>query len=179
MALNSRPASLDGAVHVLEDGASALRVNLPSASGGSQGDSVRALGITAGTGNGRYLVEGRINVLAQAVRTIFPLELEIGEARTAGGGQHAARLVVIRGGQVAGTTAIPFIGLRVSVQSGAAMINVLLPQQNGFGTPVLPTGTPVISVTGLLVQDPDVPGAWRIVPRGAGEVAFGPPPAGG
>ena len=179
MALNGRQSSVDGAVHVLEDGTSALRVNLPAASGGSAGDSVRALGTTAGTGSGRFFVSGRINVLAQSVRAIFPLEVDIGEARTAGGGQHAARLVVIRGGQVAGTSAIPFVGLRVSVQDGAETINVLLPQQNGFGTPNLPVGTPVVSIAGLLVQDPDATGAWRIVPRGGGDVSFGPPPAGG
>jgi hypothetical protein len=179
MALNTRPTSLDGAVHVLEDGVNALRVNLPAASGGAQGDSVRALGTTAGTGSGRYLVDGRINVLAQDVRPLFPLELSISEARTAGGGQHAARLVVIRGGQVTDTTTIPFVGLRVGVRDGGATINVMLPQQNGFGTPPLPAGTPVVSVRGLLVQDPDAAGAWRIVPLRGGDVSFGPPPAGG
>lgn len=176
MALNSRPASIDGAVHILEGGSSALRINLPSASGGSEGDSIRALGTTAGTGDGRYLVDGRINVLAQSVRALFPLELTIGEARTAGGGQHAARLVLIRGGEVTDTATIPFVGLRVSVQAGTETVNLLLPQQNGFGTPNLPAGTPLISAAGLLLQDPDVPGAWRIVPRGAGEVSFGSPP---
>lgn len=176
MALNGRQASVDGAVHVLENGTSALRVNLPAASGGNLGDSVRALGTTAGTGAGRYLVNGRINVLAQSVRTLFPLEVGIAEARSAGGGAHAARLVVIRGGQVTDTASIPFVGLRVSIEDNGATINVLLPQQNGFGNPNLPAGTPVVSITGLLVQDPDASGAWRIVPRSGGDVSFGPPP---
>lgn len=179
LALNRRSSSLDGAIHVLEGDSSALRVDLPSASGGSQGDSIRALGTTAGTGSGRHLVNGRINVLAQDVRAVLPLELSIGEARTAGGGRHAARLVAIRSGQVADTMTVPFVGLRVSVQDGTETINLLLATQNGFGTPNLPPGTPLVTATGLLVQDPDVSGVWRIVPLGSGAVSFGPPPPGG
>jgi hypothetical protein len=179
MALNSRGTSIDRAVHVLEEGFGAMRVVFPAATGGAPGDSVRVLGRTVGTGSRRYLSDGLLRVVASAVRLIRPLEVSVAEARTAGGGALDARLVIIQGGTVTDTVTIPFVGLRLTVGGAANGVHVLLPQQNGFGSPNIAPGRPVVSITGLLVPEDAPAQTWQIVPRGGGDVEFGPPPPGG
>ncbi|MEQ9568643.1 MAG: hypothetical protein RLN75_00515, partial [Longimicrobiales bacterium] len=179
-ALNRRGQSVDGAIHLLGHGGDAMRAVFPSATGGSEGDSLRILGRTVGQGAGRHLVDGRSLLLAQSVRAVLPLEVAVGQVSTAGTGELDARLVVIRNAQVTDTVSVPFVGRVLTVGVGDAEFEALLLSQNGFGAPIVP-GTPVISMAGLLVPDPDLAGAWQLIPRSQGDVQFGtpPPPPGG
>lgn len=175
MALNGRGSSIEGAVHVLEEGAGAIRAIFLAATSGSPGDSVRVLGRVSGTGVQRVLEESRLLVVAQSVRPILPLEVGFAEARSAGGGELAARFVVIRSGEVIDVATTPFVGQRVTVSNGTQPIDVFLPFANGFGAPV-EVGSDAVSVAGLLIPDPANPGSWRIVPRGPGDARFIAPP---
>ncbi len=175
MALNSRPSSVDGALHVLQEGDGAMRVVFPSAVPGAPGDSLRTLGSTVGSGSSRYLAGGWVAVLAQDVRPILPLQVSLDEARSAGGGAHDAKLVVVRTGVVSDTATVPFVGVHVTIADGPTTLTMLLRQQNGFGG-APPLGAPVNSVVGLLVPDPASPSTWRLVPRGQGDVSLGAPP---
>lgn len=180
LALNRRGQSVDGAIHLLGGGGEALRTVFPSATGGAEGDSLRILGRTVNQGARRYLTDGRSLSLAQAVRPVLPLEVEVGAVADAGSGALDARLVLVRNAQVTDTASVPFVGTRVTVGNGDAEFEALLLSQNGFGATIVP-GTPVIAMAGLLVPDPGAAGAWRLIPRGQGDVQFGtpPPPPGG
>ena len=179
MALNSRASSVDGAVHVREAGVGALRVLFPAATGGAPGDSVRVLGLTQGIGSRRVLTDGLLTTLASSVRPVLPMEVDLETARTAGNGDLDADLVIVRGGTVTDVVSVPFVGFLLTVEDAGESVDVLLPLQNGFGGAAVQPGMPVVSITGLLVPDPEPSSTWRIVPRNGGDVQFGPAPPGG
>ncbi len=174
LALNRRFSSIDGALHVLESTGSAMRVVLPAAGPGAAGDSVRVLGVTAGTGARRFLAEGFVSIVASDVRAVVPRSVTVDEARTAGGGALDALLLVISSGTVSDAIDIPFVGTQVTVTDGADEVTVTLLSQNGFGVPP-EVGSEVEAVAGVLVP---VAGSsdWQIVPRGPGDVSFLSPP---
>lgn len=177
LALNARGESVDRAIHLLAGDGSAIRVTFPAAVPGTAGDSLRVLGRTSGAGDGRFLTDGRVIVLADQVRAVLPLEVTAAQARTADDGVLDARFVVVQNATVTDTATVPFAGTLLTIDDGDATFRALLPTQNGFGQTVVP-GTPVIGIAGLLVPDPDVGGTWRMVPRGGGDVEFGQPPGG-
>lgn len=177
LALNARGESVDRAIHLLAGDGSAIRVTFPAAVPGSAGDSLRVLGRTSGTGDGRFLTDGRVIVLADQVRAVLPLEVTAARARTADGGALDARFVVVQDATVTEVATVPFAGTLLTIDDGTGSFRALLLTQNGFGQAVVP-GTPVLGIAGLLVPDPDAGGTWRLVPRGGGDVEFGQPPGG-
>ncbi len=177
LALNARGDSGDRAIHLLAGDGSAVRVTFPAAVAGTAGDSLRVLGRTSGTGAARFLVDGRVIVLANQVRAVLPLEVTAAEARTADGGALDARFVVVQNATVTDAATIPFSGTLLTIDDGTESFRALLLTQNGFGQTIVP-GTPVVGIAGLLVPDPDVSGTWRMVPRGGGDVEFGQAPGG-
>ncbi|MEK9499425.1 hypothetical protein [Gaopeijia maritima] len=178
IALNGRGASFDQSIHVLGSDSSAVRVNLPTASPGSEGDSVRVLGRTVSNGATRYLADGLVVLVSEALRPVVAHEVEVAEVGDASGGSLDARLVVARDAVVADTLTVPFVGRRVTIQSGDDEFVALLRNQNGFDGPLVP-GTPVVAIAGLLVPDPDTPGRWLMVPRSRNDALFGQLPSGG
>lgn len=177
IALNDRSASIDQSVHLLAGDSMALRASLPTSPGGSEGDSVKVLGRTTSEGSTRYLADGFLVVLADALRPVVPLDIEAAEVADAGGGVLDARLVVVRNAVVADTATVPSVGRRITVQDGDDTFVAILRSQNGFDGPVVP-GMPVDALAGLLVPDTATPGAWVLVPRSRGDALFGQPAGG-
>ena len=179
MVLVSRGNSIDGSVHVRATGGGALRARFLAATGGAPGDSARILGVTVGQGARRDLDNALLSVLASAVRPILPVVVSVADARGAQAGALDADLVVIQEGVVTDVATIPFVGQEVTVSAGGASLEVVFLQQNGLGGAMVVPGTPVVSMTGVLVPDPNDLGRWQLVPRGQGDVQLGTPPGGG
>lgn len=177
IALNGRGASVDQSIHVLGSDSTAVRINLPTASSGSEGDSVRVLGRAVSSGATRYLADGLVTLVSEAQRPVVPREVEVAEVSDAAGGTLDALLVVARDAVVADTATVPFVGRRVTIRADDEEFVALLLNQNGFDGEIVP-GTPVVALAGLLVPDSVVAGSWMLVPRGRNDALFGQPPAG-
>jgi hypothetical protein len=179
MVLNSRANSIDGAVHMRASEGGALRARFPAATSGAPGDSARILGVAVGQGSRRYLGDGLLRVVASAVRPILPVVVSLADAPGAGGGALDAELVVIQEGTVTDAATIPFVGQVVTISAGGANLEVVFLEQNGLGGFMVVPGMPVVSVSGVLVPDPNNLGRWQLVPRGGADIQLGPAPGGG
>jgi uncharacterized repeat protein (TIGR01451 family) len=179
VAMNTRLASTDGTVHVLDTTDVAyLRttgVELPTGNI-LVGDSVRLLGRT-GTDNGQPVLSSVTPyVLQRGLALPPPVEATTGTAATADGGALDAALVRIRNGEISDTSTAPNGDFHFWANDGTDSVEVVFKWFRGISSSAIRPDTVVriSQATGLLTPYDDGTGSvrWRLLPRGGSEVVL-------
>lgn len=179
VALNSRLASTDGTIHLLDTTAvSYLRTTNSSLPTGGVlvGDSLRLLGRTA-VDNGQPVLDGGTPIVLQRGLSLPPpADASTGTAATADGGALDAALVRVRKASISDTSTAPNGDFHFWANDGSDSVEVVFKWFRGItSTGVRPdTIVGVNQLTGLLTPYDDGTGAvrWRILPRGGSEVVL-------
>lgn len=130
------------------------------------GDSVRLQG-TVASRDGRPVLDDVTVIVLNINRPIPPAELvTTGVAASADGGRLDAALAVVRNVAIADTTT-GAAGFALALNDGSGALTVLLDKDIVFDRTGLDPGAS-IDATGVLV--PDGGGAWRLKPRGSGDL---------
>jgi len=177
IALNPRVNFGDGQVH-FSGGGTFLRTLDVERSTLSVGDDVRFTGRVV-TDNGRPALESvRFTVLLPEAALVLPEFVNTGTAATAAGGDLDAALVDIRSVSVSDTATTPEGHFRFLANDGSGAVEVWVRDFLGLNTSLIPSGTEVTRVIGLLspFDDGVGPVRWRLLPRVLGDIVVSPAP---
>lgn len=177
IALNSRSASTDGTIHLLDTAeVSYLRTTNASlpATNVLTGDSLRILGRTA-LNNGLPVLDSATPYVLQRGLTLPPTpDVTTAAAATADAGALDAALVRIRAAEMSDTSTAPNGDFHFWANDGSDSVEVVFKWFRSFTpTAIRPDTTLRIrEMIGLLTPFDDGTGSirWRILPRGGSEV---------
>lgn len=160
-ALNDVAAFGDATVHIA-DGTGSIRAVQVRADALAVGDSLRLIGATGEVDGEPALLEPEVFLIGRG-RVPDVTLLSTGEASGAAGGTLDAAQVRITDAEVLASTVTAEGDVRLQVDDGTGMLDVVLDQQARITSevPVLPGAR--ITATGLLV--PTGEGRWRLKPR--------------
>lgn len=177
IALNPRVNFGDGQVHFRGSGAF-LRTLDVERSTLSVGDNIRFLGRVV-SDNGRPALQSvRFSILLPEAALVLPEFVDTRTAGTADDGDLDAALVDIRSVSVSDTATTPDGHFRFLANDGSGAVEVWVRDFLGLNTSLIPPGTEVTRVIGLLSPVADGAGSvrWRLLPRVVDDIVLSPAP---
>jgi hypothetical protein len=145
----------------------------------SVGDDVRFLGRVV-TDNGRQALQSVLfSVLLPEAALVLPQFVDTRTAATADGGDLDAALVDIRSVSVSDTATTSDGHFRFLANDGSGAVEVWVRDFLGLNTSLIPPGTEVTRVIGLLSPYDDGVGPlrWRLLPRVVDDIVLSPAPS--
>lgn len=170
LALNSRDAFVDGAVHVT-DGSGYLRVTSLRSGDLVIGNRARFLGVVTQQ-NGQPVLNDVQFFVTDSVPTPPPLGLSTGTAANADGGDLDAALVTVARATITSTQTVGN-EYRFTLDDGTGAVEAAVGLGRGYELQLLVPGTE-LNVTGVLVPTQGI-ARWQLRPRSPEDISLGFP----